>query len=71
MALALAGLGIGLALALAAGRVVASLLFEVAAADPAVYAAAVLLLAGSALLASWLPARRAARTDPLAVLREG
>jgi ABC-type lipoprotein release transport system permease subunit len=44
---------------------------ERAAADPAVYAAAALLLAGSALVASWLPARRAARTDPLVALREG
>lgn len=71
MALALAGLALGLALALGAGRVVSSLLFEVEAGNPAVYAGAAALLIAAALLASWLPARRAARTDPLAALREG
>ncbi len=65
----LLGLGVGLALALALGRVAQSLLFQVSPNDPWVLAtvAAVLLLV--ALLASFLPARRASRVDPVAALR--
>jgi ABC-type antimicrobial peptide transport system permease subunit len=44
-------------------------LFEVSPFDPATYVAIVALLGGVAVLASWLPARRAARVDPLAALR--
>ncbi len=64
------GLVIGVAAALAAGRLVASLLYAVTPSDPATIAvvAAALLAAGA--LAAWLPARRAARTDPAAALRE-
>jgi ABC-type lipoprotein release transport system permease subunit len=46
-----------------------ALLFGVAPTDPATYAAAAAGLAGVALLATWLPARRASRVDPAAVLR--
>ena len=64
------GLVLGVAGALALGRVLASQIPEVAAADPLVLAAAVLALAAAALAASWLPARRAARVDPLQALRQ-
>jgi putative ABC transport system permease protein len=70
-ALALAGTGIGLGLigALALTRVLRSLLFAVSPADPATFA----MVAGGLLLiaiaASWFPAHRAARADPLATMR--
>ena len=50
-------------------RSMTTLLFNVRPTDPAVYAAASLLLIGVALLASYLPARHASRIDPLAALR--
>jgi putative ABC transport system permease protein len=68
-ALALAGLIVGLAAAVFATRIMQSLLFEVGAADPRVLAAVAALLLAVALLASWLPARRASRVDPLTALR--
>jgi ABC-type antimicrobial peptide transport system permease subunit len=69
--MALAGLGIliGLAGAIALSRLIATLLFGVHANDPASFAAIALLLAAVAFLATWLPARRATRVDPLAALR--
>ena len=63
------GACIGLALSLAIGRLLSSLLFEVSALDPLALPAAPLLLASAALLATWFPARRAARIDPLVALR--
>ncbi|HVT61428.1 MAG TPA: ABC transporter permease [Thermoanaerobaculia bacterium] len=69
MAPAAAGIGIGLLAALPAGRLLSSLLFGMTANDPAVIAAAALALAATALLASYLPARRASRIAPLAALR--
>ena len=47
-----------------------NLLFGVEASDPATYMGVAALLATIALMASWLPARRAARLDPIVVLRE-
>ena len=45
------------------------LLFEVDPADPTTFAAVTLLLAGAALMATWVPAVRASRADPVVVLR--
>lgn len=64
------GLVLGLAGALAIGRAVQSQIYEVSAFDPAVFAIAFLVLAGAALLASWLPARRASYIDPMQALRQ-
>jgi predicted permease len=68
-ALVAAGLGLGLAAALALTRAMAPLLYGVSAADPATFAGVALLLAAAALLAAWLPGRRAARLDPAIALR--
>jgi len=65
----LAGLAVGLACAIAAGRRARGLLYGVAPADPLSVAVAVALLASVGFVAAWLPARRAARTDPLTALR--
>ena len=64
-----AGVIIGAAVSLWASSFVASLLYDVQPRDPATFGGAVALLAGVALVASWLPARRAARIDPMKVLR--
>jgi predicted permease len=67
--LAVLGAGIGLATAVAVTRVLSGLLFDVHPLDPAAMAAAVLLLVGVSALASYLPARRATRLDPIVALR--
>jgi putative ABC transport system permease protein len=64
-----AGLVIGIAGALAAGKLLAGFLYGVKAADPVTFAVVAAVLAGVALLASYIPARRAARVDPLTALR--
>jgi predicted permease len=68
-ALSVIGVAAGLAGALALSRAIGSLLFDLSPTDPATLAAVALLLTAVALLASWLPARRATRVDPLIALR--
>ena len=70
-AMVLAGIGlvVGVGGALAVTRVMSSMLFEVSAADPASFAVTIVTLAGSALAAAWVPARRAMRVDPMVALR--
>jgi putative ABC transport system permease protein len=63
------GLGAGILAAMAASRVLASALHGVGPRDPATFAAVVVVLAGAAALASYVPARRAAKADPMAALR--
>ncbi|MCH9649642.1 MAG: ABC transporter permease [Deltaproteobacteria bacterium] len=65
-----AGLALGLPLAWLAQRLVSHLLFGLESGDPLVYAAATAVLLVVILAASWLPARRAARTDPILALRQ-
>jgi len=69
--LVLTGIGIAIGLGAAAGltRVMASLLFDVKPVDPLTYAAVALLLMTATLLASYVPARRASRIDPVVALR--
>jgi len=69
MRLAVAGFAVGIAGALATGRVLASLLHEVKPGDPAIFAVTAGFLALVALAACYLPARRAARLDPMTALR--
>jgi predicted permease len=65
-----AGIALGLIGALGITRLMSSLLFGVSANDPATFAAVSVVLAGVAFLASWMPASRASRIDPLAALRQ-
>jgi predicted permease len=70
LALTGAGLTIGLALAAAGTRSMKTMLYGVDAMDPATFAGVSALLCAIAILACWLPARRASRVDPIVVLRE-
>ena len=69
MLLTIVGLAIGLPIAFVLARALSSVLFGVEAADPFSFLALPLLLAAVAALASYLPARRAARVEPLVALR--
>jgi predicted permease len=69
MRMTLMGVGLGLALALVLGRLLSTLLYGVRAHDPLTFVGVAALLVGVALVASWLPARRATRVDPAITLR--
>jgi putative ABC transport system permease protein len=71
MMLALAGIGCGIAGAAAGSHALSSLLYDVSATDTTTYVSLSVLLASVALLACYLPARKAARVDPLTTLRQG
>ncbi|HLI34335.1 MAG TPA: ABC transporter permease, partial [Terriglobia bacterium] len=67
--LALIGVAIGVAASLAVARLIASLLFGITPSDPVTFAAIVVILASVAILAGYIPARRASRIDPMSALR--
>lgn len=67
--LTLIGLAIGLVGAFAGTRIIRSLLHDVSPIDPVTFVCVSLLLAGVAMLASYIPARRAAKIDPMEALR--
>ena len=69
MAPVVVGIAAGLAIAWAATRVLRSLVAQVGTADPVTFVAVTAFLGCAALLACYLPARRAARSDPMAALR--
>jgi len=69
LGLTLTGVAAGSVLSVAATRILRSMLSGVAPGDPTVLGVVALLLAAVALLASWLPARRAAAVDPLVAIR--
>ena len=69
MQLALIGIGIGFVASLAVARLIASLLFRTAPTDPLTFLAMLVLLGGVALLAGYIPARRASKIDPMVALR--
>jgi putative ABC transport system permease protein len=64
------GAGVGLVLSIGAGKVLSSLLYRVDSFDPLVLSAAPALLAAVSLVACYIPARRAARLDPMVALRD-
>ena len=65
----LVGAGMGLAGAFGLTRLMGALLYEVSATDPATFVVAPVVLVGISLLATWLPARRASRVNPVEALR--
>jgi hypothetical protein len=71
LGLSLVGIAVGIAGAYALTRVMKNLLFEISATDPIVFAGASVLFLAVALLASYIPARRATQIDPMTALRVG
>jgi len=67
--LAIVGVALGLLAAIAFTRLLKGLLFGISASDPLTFALIAALLVGVALLACWIPARRATRVDPMLALR--
>jgi len=67
--LSLVGVAVGLPLAIAAGTLLQGILFGISPTDPVALAGATLLVVGVAALASYLPARRATRVNPMEALR--
>jgi ABC-type antimicrobial peptide transport system permease subunit len=65
----LVGLGVGLGVALAAARALSSFLYGVSATDPLTFVTVATLIGAIGVVATFLPARRAANLDPLAALR--
>jgi ABC-type antimicrobial peptide transport system permease subunit len=70
ISLTIIGIALGTLGALALGKLLAGWLYGVSPFDPGVYAAVVMGVAALALIAGWLPARRAAAVDPAVALRE-
>jgi putative ABC transport system permease protein len=69
MRLVVLSIGVGLLASLALARLLSGQLFGVSPTDPVTFVGIAALLAGTALLASYLPARRATRVDPITALR--
>jgi predicted permease len=69
LAVVVIGIAVGLAAALAGTRALASLLVGISPSDPVTFGSVLILLSGVALLACWIPARRATRVSPLVALR--
>ena len=65
----LSGVALGLLLAMATAKILSGILYQVGALDPIAFTVAPLLLAAAALIATWLPARRATHVDPIQALR--
>ncbi len=70
VSLTLVGIGVGVALAAIAARAASSLLFAVSPYDPITYAVFAAVLTGTAIVAAYVPARRATQVDPMAALRD-
>jgi putative ABC transport system permease protein len=68
--LVLGGTAVGLVIAIAVGRSISGLLYGVSSADPIIFAGATLLLVAAAAAATYVPARRASKVDPLVALRQ-